>query len=581
MPADFHVSGLEIDCFRGTRSLSLGFLERTPTYLIGANNSGKSTALRAIALALRGGGFAKFSPGPFDFFRDAAGTHADQFQIHLAFAADEEAKLPQVQAVGTPQAVHGLTVHGNIDDSGRHTHRHQLRDREGDPILLTPATPLKEPDKQRFRGRGLGAQRRYARFDDISRDLPEVWLLQPSNLEASLYIWRTGPLHRLASLLSRRFLTTEWTYSFGGHDQPMPATMLRFHDFFHQVVNEFPFWKDDLRPRLEQTIGLYLGRQAGMMLRPAVQQVEEWLAQQVLASLAADAGGAVTPLACMGDGWQSLVRLACLDVLRQYPGESRDRVVLLYEEPETYLHPHLRRKLRDVLDGLADLGWLVVASTHAPELISFTRKQQIVRLWRDAEIVSMGTLQTARLSAIAKYQELIDEHGNHEMLFASRVILVEGKDDECALRHYFRLRGVDLDGGSISILDVHGVRNQPLYAGISDELGILWCALSDEDRDAETGVIQPTTEGAREQLRNLCGSRNLVPVWTVNLETCLGVPPGEKAKPAWQLKHLAPKTLVDIQREHPEFARTCEAIIAWILGTPSPAEPSRTEEEVG
>ena len=73
-------------------------------------------------------------------------------------------------------------------------------------------------------------------------------------------------------------------------------------------------------------------------------------------AFATDTGGATTPLERMGDGWQSLIRIAALDVLTQFPEQVRERVVLLFEEPETYLHPHLSRKLRGVLERLADLA---------------------------------------------------------------------------------------------------------------------------------------------------------------------------------------------------------------------------------
>src|SRR3990172_5355670 len=101
-----------------------------------------------------------------------------------------------------------------------------------------------------------------------------------------------------------------------------------------------------------------------MDLRPDIRAIEDWLAQQLVVAFATDSGGATTPLEKMGDGWQSLIRVAALDVLSQYPDQIRERVVLLFEEPETYLHPHLVRKLRSVLEQLAGNGWTVVTATH-------------------------------------------------------------------------------------------------------------------------------------------------------------------------------------------------------------------------
>jgi hypothetical protein len=119
----------------------------------------------------------------------------------------------------------------------------------------------------------------------------------------------------------------------------MPQALIDAHEFFRGAVAEFPFWKEDLRPRLEAALSDYIGAQARFDLRPEVQAVQDWLTQQLAISFAADAGAASTPLDRMGDGWQSLIRLAALDVLSQYPGEIAEKVVLLFEEPETHLHP--------------------------------------------------------------------------------------------------------------------------------------------------------------------------------------------------------------------------------------------------
>jgi hypothetical protein len=82
----------------------------------------------------------------------------------------------------------------------------------------------------------------------------------------------------------------------------MPETLKRAHRFFRQVVDRFPFWQDDLKPRLQETLSQYVGAQARFALAPDVQALEDWLAQQLVVSFAADVGGAATPLQSMGDG---------------------------------------------------------------------------------------------------------------------------------------------------------------------------------------------------------------------------------------------------------------------------------------
>src|SRR6476620_5480633 len=102
MPLNFRIGSLSIRDFRCIHKLEIEFPECVPTYLIGGNNAGKSTVMNSIALALRGGGFHQFVPESFDYFHDAKGSIASDFEIRLHFTAQREAELPAVQGVGSP-----------------------------------------------------------------------------------------------------------------------------------------------------------------------------------------------------------------------------------------------------------------------------------------------------------------------------------------------------------------------------------------------------------------------------------------------------------------------------------------------
>ena len=61
----------------------------------------------------------------------------------------------------------------------------------------------------------------------------------------------------------------------------MPATVGKMHEFFQAAVADFPFWEDDLKPKLESALGDYIGRQAQVALQPDIQTIQEWLTQQL------------------------------------------------------------------------------------------------------------------------------------------------------------------------------------------------------------------------------------------------------------------------------------------------------------
>ena len=563
MPIDYRLAKLIITNFRGIKSLAIDLPEKATTHLIGGNNSGKSTVLNAMALALKGGGFHLFHPQPFDFFHDKTGTAESSFDIELHFDANTENELPAVQGVGKPEPVHGIRVEGRMDGTGLLKHRHVFFNASQGSITVSNRTPLSKADKETFKDHGLGFRKHYSKFEDIWGHLPEVWLLSPDNLYKSLYEWKTGPLQKLSKMLTQKFLSEEWELDWKGEKRPMPETIHRLHKFFQQSVTEFPFWKDDLRPKLEKTLTGYVGHQARIGLEPDIRTIEDWLAQQLQASFAADVGGPLTPLKFMGQGWQSLVRIAALDVISQYPDQIRDRVVLLFEEPETYLHPHLCRRLRTVLDKLSDQGWVVLTATHAPEFINFASTQCIVRLWRQGDDVVHGSIHSDDINDEAKFQERLDEHGNHEMLFGHRLVLCEGKDDQYAARMYLEKSDVDLDGRSVSILGVRGVSNLPEYARIAGCLGIPWFAITDEDLQ-DDGKVKPKTKDVREELEALKRECDRSDFWPGSLESCLSVPAGKKATPDWQRENTDPKPLETIKANHGDFSAVGETLKTWI-----------------
>lgn len=214
---------VEIEQFRGVSELAVDLLKGTSTYIIGPNNAGKSTVLNAVALAFKGGPFRTFTPAAFDYHLDSDGQHSDAFSVSVMFSSDGGA-LPAVQGVGAPVDIHGMRVFGRTEKYGRLIHRHVLLDEDQKPVTLSGRTPLKGSVKDQYKEQGLGYSKHYARANEIREHLPEVWHLTPENLERSLYHWRTGPLRRLAALLSKRFFEVEWDLEVEGGTRPMPSS---------------------------------------------------------------------------------------------------------------------------------------------------------------------------------------------------------------------------------------------------------------------------------------------------------------------------------------------------------------------
>lgn len=150
------------------------------------------------------------------------------------------------------------------------------------------------------------------------------------------------------------------------------------------------------------------------------------------------------------------------------------------------------------------------------------------------------------------------------MLFAQKVILCEGQDDVFAVRSHLEKRcTLDLDGKSISIIRAGDVGQLRGFAAMASKLGIPWCAISDEDRLPD-GTSKAVTKDVRDRLATLQSSVDFQVQWTGDLETCLGKSQG-KADPAWQAKHIEPKSIVDLQNDHPDYFKACDAVREWVL----------------
>jgi len=559
MAINYKLWKVTIHGFRGIDHLELEFGDGVPNTIIGANNAGKSTILNAIALALNGGGFHQWSPSETDFYCDEAGNRAPEFTVQVLFHSSDALGYPAVKGVGQASLIHGVQVKGKINKDGRTKHSRTLLDKLGRSVTLSTRTSMKDTDKLKFAEHNIGYRPVNARLDDISDHTPEVWLFKPQNIEASLYIWKTVPIAKLSKLLAERFLGDSWTLPRPTGDRKMPETLHQAHAFFREAVESFPFWTDDMKPRLERVFSRYVGSHATVDLRPDTQVLEEWLAQQLAVSLATDPQSSTTPLRNMGDGWQSMIRLAALEALSEYPDLVKDRVVLLVEEPETHLHPHLCRKIRRVLSDLAAKGWTVVYTTHSSNLVSFEARQKITRIVRLQGKIVSKTVDTATIDHNAKLQSKLDEQAAHDFLFGTGAIFCEGKDDSFAVRLALEKAGVDCDARSLSVTQCGSVTAIPAFCAISSALGIRWCALTDEDR-LDDGSINPSTKKHRKVIENSKGPTDTLVEWPGNLEKALGMTKG-KATP-----EMATAKLNDTEWKatYPDFARTIGCLAAWI-----------------
>nr|WP_237665838.1 AAA family ATPase [Vibrio sp. V26_P1S5P106] len=152
-----------------------------------------------------------------------------------------------------------------------------------------------------------------------------------------------------------------------------------------------------------------------------------------------------TSLQYQGSGVQRALAFAMLEanaeVESSVQGEQRT-VVVLYEEPELYIHPHLMRRLKNTLQTRSESPkWQVICSTHSPFLINIADKPESLKLIKKnaGNARAVHQVSSTIFETTDDYNErdilraALDFHPTVcESLFAKRVVIVEG-DTEVAV----------------------------------------------------------------------------------------------------------------------------------------------------
>ncbi|WP_421533677.1 ATP-dependent nuclease [Morganella morganii] len=220
-----------------------------------------------------------------------------------------------------------------------------------------------------------------------------------------------------------------------------------------------------------------------------------------------------TQLEYQGSGVQRALAYSLLESNAIYSvSESRRSTVVLYEEPELYIHPHLMRILRNNLrDKSKKIEWQVIASTHSPFLIDIADNPSSLKLIKDAEhgLRTVHEVPSDIFDENGEYNErdmlraALDFHPTVcEAFFAKRAVIVEGDTEVAVLRFSNELcQKLGLDNSLVkdtTIVSAGGKWTIPAIAKILTKLNIPFKIVHDLDKkgrtQAELDVLPPISE---------------------------------------------------------------------------------------
>ena len=214
------------------------------------------------------------------------------------------------------------------------------------------------------------------------------------------------------------------------------------------------------------------------------------------------------------------------------------RFVMLIEEPELYLSPHLQRHLFRVLRKLAQRGNQILYSTHAAVFLSVDRIEDLALL-RHRRDRGTTLFQPEPLAEAEAFRVLSEFDSDRAELFLARsVLLVEGRTEKMTFPYVFEALGAEADKEGVLILECGGKGNIPLFARICNACEIPYVIV--HDRDAPAGERPVESERVvNRQIQEVAGKRRTV-VLTPDFEAVAGMKAsGRGRKPRKAVRRFA------------------------------------------
>ena len=216
--------------------------------------------------------------------------------------------------------------------------------------------------------------------------------------------------------------------------------------------------------------------------------------------------GTETPIHLQGHGVQRALIFAMIEVLAKQDAtnqnENQRSTILLFEEPEIYLHPHLMRRLKDSLADISGRSdWQVLITTHSPFFVNVAEDPTSLVILNRSD--RTGPIVKKQLSSDpfagdtgarddrTALRAALDFHPTvAEAFFAQRVVLVEGDTELSVLRHsdgIHRLLGIDqLNYDTTTVVSCGGKWTIPAMARVLHAFEIPFRVIHDQDRKGRT-----------------------------------------------------------------------------------------------
>lgn len=414
------LSHLKVTGFRSLADVMVPLQDMT--ILIGRNNAGKSNILSAIKLLLEG----TTRDLSVDDFHRQGNQQADQIVVEALFEG-VDAYLPLCEDR------HRTKVANCLENGALRVRRSATRS-----PLRVGNLEMWQPSENKF-GLPTGIEGALKQF------LPEVIFIEAfKDPTAEAQAKSTTALGKLLKQIVERVVEQVGVEVQSALDQA--ARKFNVVEKEGRVLDERP---EELR-RIERRIRQHtraIFETSDVRLRFNLPDVYNLVA--TTATLELRDRGPWTPPELKGQGFQRALYLALFRALAEELRSSQEEkekgqeihrpFILLFEEPEDFLHPALQREMGDVLESISQTNQTVIA-THSPLLVTPQRIGNVIILRQGAprtvdfstcclvpDLESLPDAEDRQLAALLKFAS------SSEFLFADCVLVVEGLSDRALL----------------------------------------------------------------------------------------------------------------------------------------------------
>jgi putative ATP-dependent endonuclease of OLD family len=249
------------------------------------------------------------------------------------------------------------------------------------------------------------------------------------------------------------------------------------------------------------------------------------------------------PLANKGDGLKRTVLFAILRAYTRLRSQGLNSesaaaapassYVLLFEEPELYLHPRAQRQLMSTLTDFS-VNHPVLVTTHSPSFFGRSTTG-FAKLQKNQGGVHVFPVDLD-ISKRDSYQ-LVQYENNEAAFFARSVVLVEGDSDTFTFPHLARLIDPAWDDDELNVMFIKtgGKGSITRYRKFFKAFGVQVHVITDLDALVDGFTHLTTTQSLREQHAKLMSkvNRSMTDITTPNSEKVKQIVEKRRAKEVW------------------------------------------------